>query len=648
MHVNARYPRRHCFSLQCRTLLIIIASLPLLIAIPLFIPPHDDYADQAAQFVQVSYCTALTFIMLSGMKFYPLERAFGLTLLSTIHRKSILLFALLLFLYLLALFITRPYFGEITRFFLALVNFSDSIPNVLHRISLIVIFLISFAMIFRRTPKRRTRSLPHYVWFPLTLLHYPCYILFMIAPIHQAILNIQTASKKQNENHLSPYFSLASHCLLVLYFIIALFSRLVTVFVNFFHSWDWTVSSSNDVSPSLFQVDLVRQSGIPSQYYRDVSPSFVALRMKHRNGPCFRPPSYFFVVPGFDTSQKSTENDKLTLLIQNGRGSFTSAIEYNTQPGSRLFLSGPYRIAGPCLEGKKSTKKQRKSIAPSLSSDITDVETEQQLLHPPQSFDPAYTEPESLVVCNGESLGYLASLIVRMHSLLKLGELRARLRVVIHLSNGRELSSLEMLREMIVDLFDVFEIELTNSDMHLKTDGAPVLQCLRASSVLDWGFSGDQDDPTQTVISQVSNGVTSDESSHISPLRTPQHDLQSIQGDVNGNENKSYSVMSSNQQKHYSALQSHPLSPLRLFILFSEDGSTREVKQNKALRKLVPPGSHRQLFDAKLDPMIVGKLLDDPTNTECFLIGENAYEWRDVCLDSRIKHRCIHTENLLI
>ncbi|KAK2946386.1 hypothetical protein BLNAU_18637 [Blattamonas nauphoetae] len=168
MSRRTKYPEHKCFNPCGRTLLIISFLVPIALAIALFVPPHDDYAYQSSRFFQVIYCTCLTFTMVTSMKFAPFEAAFGLTLLVKIARRSGVMFALMFFSYLIVLFFTRPFLGEIVVFFKYLFNFSESFVGALHRITLILFIVFSIILSFRHTPTSSRFRIPRIVWRPVS------------------------------------------------------------------------------------------------------------------------------------------------------------------------------------------------------------------------------------------------------------------------------------------------------------------------------------------------------------------------------------------------------------------------------------------------------------------------------------------------
>ncbi|KAK2941250.1 hypothetical protein BLNAU_23847 [Blattamonas nauphoetae] len=666
-----KYPEHKCFNPCGRTLLIISFLVPIALAIALFVPPHDDYAYQSSRFFQVIYCTCLTFTMVTSMKFAPFEAAFGLTLLVKIARRSGVMFALMFFSYLIVLFFTRPFLGEIVVFFKYLFNFSESFVGALHRITLILFIVFSIILSFRHTPTSSRFRIPRIVWRPVSLLFYPCYLLFMTLPISQTLTDINEASQRSYENSYTPYFGLTAHCFNLFYFLVAFLSRTVLLLLGLIQSRDWTVFSSNDISPSIFHVVLTHRNYLPALFYRDPSPSFVSIRMKRKNKPFFLPPAYFFSIPNFQFEGAPTDRDFISVFMQNGRGSFTSAIEYNTQPGSTFFLSGPHRIRGPKLQEsprmQRSRMRNRMELAGRASGRVSKVdgtdrskveENERQSINQTVLSSQIPSIPESLVICSGSSLGYLASLLVTMRRLQHLGQLSVRLRVIIWISNGRELSTLEVLRQTISEILDD---PTPHTNTEILTDDTPLISRRHTTEYGEKGFVGASNDdstpqkkehePTH-LQNSLSTPLADSEaefevpSAHIPALA--QQDDQISQAQLSTfSDSPSVKSRFLSQQSILPACRIHRIRPCGFYYLL-EEGSTREVKQNKALRRLIPPGSYRHMFDSKLDEPLLNQLLDDKSRTDCFLVGEQAYEWNSILLDAGIKSRAIHVENLLM
>ncbi|KAK2941562.1 hypothetical protein BLNAU_23525 [Blattamonas nauphoetae] len=275
MSRRTKYPEHKCFNPCGRTLLIISFLVPIALAIALHL-------------LHLSYIHYGDF-----NEICPFEAAFGLTLLVKIARRSGVMFALMFFSYLIVLFFTRPFLGEIVVFFKYLFNFSESFVGALHRITLILFIVFSIILSFRHTPTSSRFRIPRIVWRPVSLLFYPCYLLFMTLPISQTLTDINEASQRSYENSYTPYFGLTAHCFNLFYFLVAFLSRTV-----------------------LLLLVLTHRNYLPALFYRDPSPSFVSIRMKRKNKPFFLPPAYFFSIPNFQFEGAPTDRDFISVLCK--------------------------------------------------------------------------------------------------------------------------------------------------------------------------------------------------------------------------------------------------------------------------------------------------------------------------------------------
>ncbi|KAK2941561.1 hypothetical protein BLNAU_23524 [Blattamonas nauphoetae] len=198
--------------------------------------------------------------------------------------------------------------------------------------------------------------------------------------------------------------------------------------------------------------------------------------------------------------------------------------------------------------------------------------------------------PESLVICSGSSLGYLASLLVTMRRLQHLGQLSVRLRVIIWISNGRELSTLEVLRQTISEILDD---PTPHTNTEILTDDTPLISRRHTTEYGEKGFVGASNDdstpqkkehePTH-LQNSLSTPLADSEaefevpSAHIPALA--QQDDQISQAQLSTfSDSPSVKSRFLSQQKHFAGLQNSPDSPLRLLLSFGggiDEGSEAE------------------------------------------------------------------------